>query len=222
MNKNRLKFDFQEKRKLKLHDNFNLDILDYLEIWNSSEKYFDSDRKFGYGGYSYDSRWKRIVKILIDEFKLNKSSTLLDAGCAKGYLVNDFEDDNNVGNATGIDISLYALIKGKRDGVKGHLICSNITDMPFENKSFSLVFCKDTIHNMLNKNDCVKALKEIKRVGKNTWIRVGAYENNKQKKILDKWASFAKTYLHVNEWLEIFDKADYNGNYDWFHPSEEI
>lgn len=222
MIKNRISLNFQEKRKIETHDNLGLDILDYLEIWNSAEKYFDSNRRFGYGGYLYDSRWKRVVKILIKEFKLNKSSNLLDAGCAKGYLVNDYINNKNVGHATGVDISLYALIKGKRDKVKGDLICSNITDMPFKNKSFSLVFCKDTIHNILSKKDCIKALKEIERIGKKSWVRVGAYENDKQKKILDQWATFAKTYLHVNEWLELFDKANYKGNYDWFHPSEVI
>ena len=26
------------------------------------QKYFDGDRKFGYGGYYYDGRWKKIAK----------------------------------------------------------------------------------------------------------------------------------------------------------------
>lgn len=222
MKNKRIKIDFKEKRKLNNHNSNKLDILDYLEIWNASKHYFDSKREFGYGGYIYDNRWGVVVDKLIDIFNLTKESNLLDIGCAKGYLVNDFNVNKKVGFAVGVDISLYPLIKGKRDKVKGDLVCANAVDLPFENKSFEIVFCKDTLHNLIDKKDTLIALKEIERVGKNKWLRVGAYKNNRQKKIIDKWATFATTYLHVDEWIEMFDKAKYTGNYDWFHPSEEF
>ena len=42
------------------------------------------------------------------------------------------------------------------------------------------------------------------------------------KKVIDDWATLATTYLHVDEWLELFEKCNYQGSYDWFHPSEEL
>ena len=144
---------------------------------------------------------------------------MLDVGCAKGFLVNDFNVDLRVGSATGLDISLYALLKGQRDGMKGTFYCSNAIEMPFFDKEFSIVFCKDSLHNILDREELVQALKEIERVSKNAWIRVGAYVNNDQKMILDKWATFATSYFHTSEWKDIFAEAGYTGDYDWFHPS---
>ena len=162
----RLKIDFKEKRNIDDHKNNKLDLIHYLEIWNASHYYFDSKRQFGYGGYYYDSRWKLIIKQLKKNFKLTKNSNLLDVGCAKGYLVNDYNLDNSVGKALGIDISLYPLIMGKRDKVVGNLICANSVELPFENNAFDLVFCKDTLHNILNKKDTLQSIIEIERTGK--------------------------------------------------------
>ena len=104
----------------------------------------------------------------------------------------------------------------------GDLICGNFTKLPFKDKQFSFIFCKDSLHNILDKNEVCSAINEINRVGNDSWIRVGAYKTEDQKKIIDNWAALATTYLHVDEWLELFDKANYKGAYDWFHPSEEI
>ncbi len=218
----RIKINFNEKRELNVHKTNKSSALEWLNIWKADDIYFDSNRKYGYGGYKYDGRWKEIVEKLIIEFSLKKKSTLLDLGCAKGYLVNDYNYNKNVGAAAGVDISIYALIKGYKEKVRGELFCANFNKLPFDNNEFSLIFCKDSLHNILNKKEVIDSLREINRVGKDSWIRVGAYKTNKQKKIIDNWATFATTYLHVEEWLELFDRANYRGAYDWFHPSEEI
>ena len=219
---NRIKIDFSENRSLIAHEVESCSALDWLKIWNADNIYFDDERKFGYGGYYYDGRWQSIVSTLLQEFKLSEDSSLLDLGCAKGFLVNDFNNDGRVGHAEGVDISIYALIEGIKAQMKGRLVCANFTALPYENDEFSLIFCKDSLHNILSKQEVMQALKEISRVGENSWIRVGAYETNAQKKIIDNWATFATTYLHTEDWLELFDKAQYSGSYDWFHPSEII
>lgn len=218
----KLRIDFNDSRSIINHDVQESTALDWLKIWNADEIYFDGERKFGYGGYSYDGRWKKIVNQLICEFDLNPNSSLLDLGCAKGFLVNDFNNDERVGVAEGVDISLYALIMGIKENINGKLTCANFTHLPFENNEFSLVFCKDSLHNILSKDEVVKSLREIGRVGEVSWIRVGAFRTTSQKNILDNWATFATTYLHQDEWLELFDEAGYTGFYDWFHPSEII
>jgi ubiquinone/menaquinone biosynthesis C-methylase UbiE len=199
-----------------------LDVLDWLRVWEGSYDYFDGEREFGYGGYRYDGRWKSVCDKLIRIYNLKGKKTLLDIGCAKGYLVNDFNNDPRVGEAYGVDISAYALILGVREGMKGKFFCSNASNLPFKDNSFDLVFCKDTLHNILNEDELISAIKEIGRVAKASWIRVGAYNNFEQKQILDKWATFATCYFHVDKWLEIFEKAGYEGDYDWFHPTSKI
>ena len=218
----RLSLNFNEKREIKSHETNDISPMDWMKIWKVDDTYFDSDRKFGYGGYKYDGRWKDVVEQLILKFNLNKNSNLLDLGCAKGYLVNDFNNNANVGSASGVDISIYALLEGYKENINGNLYCANFTHLPFENKEFEVVFCKDSLHNILLKKEVEDSLREINRVGKVSWIRVGAYKSNQQKKIIDNWATFATTYLHVDEWLELFDNANYDGYYDWFHPSEEV
>ena len=219
---NRIKINFNENRSVVTHETESTTVLEWLKIWNADDIYFDDDRKYGYGGYKYDGRWKEIVSQLIGHFDLTSNSSLLDLGCAKGFLVNDFNNDARVGLAEGIDISVYALLEGLKDKMKGKLICANFTSLPYGDKEFDLVFCKDSLHNILSQSEVIQSLREISRVGQSAWIRVGAYENQKQKKVIDNWATFATTYLHKEEWLELFDKAGYSGNYDWFHPSENI
>ena len=218
----RVKLNFNEKRNLNKHESKSLSSIEWLNIWQMGETYFDSERLYGYGGYKYDGRWVNIVSDLINEFKLNRNSSLLDLGCAKGYLVNDYNNNNEVSSAVGFDISIYALIESKKENMTGNFICGNFTKLPFVDGEFSFIFCKDSLHNILNKNEINCALEEINRVGQDSWIRVGAYKTDEQKKIIDNWATLATTYLHVDEWLELFEKANYKGAYDWFHPSEEI
>ena len=71
------------------------------------KKYFDGDRKFGYGGYYDDGRWALVAKDIINYYKLKKNSKVLDVGCAKGFLVKEFRKKDI--EAYGIDISTYAL-----------------------------------------------------------------------------------------------------------------
>ena len=199
-----------------------LDALKWLSIWDNSKEYFDGDRDSGYGGYRYDGRWTKVVNTLKTKYKLDKNCTLLDIGCAKGYLITDYNADKDLGSATGVDISLYALLCGKREFPENELFCANTTNLPFERNSFDLAFCKDTLHNFLTKEQIKMAVREIERVSKNSWIRVGAYKTKSQKEMLDKWATLATSYYHVDEWLSLLEESGYTGDYDWFHPFCEI
>ena len=71
-------------------------------------EYFDGDRKYGYGGYYQDRRWKPVAKDIINFFKLEQRSVILDIGCAKGFLVAEFRDKGM--SAYGMDISPYAIL----------------------------------------------------------------------------------------------------------------
>ena len=211
-----------EKRSFKRIDTRSKDIINWLEIWENGRVYFDGKRDQGYGGYVYDGRWTKVVEKIINLYKLSSCDNLLDIGCAKGFLVNDYNKNKNVGLAKGFDISMYALFEGKKLGMEGEFICGNTIKLPFKKNEFTFVFCKDTLHNILNKKELILALKEIQRVGQKSWVRVGAYENDYQKKILDEWATFATSYFHIDEWYKIFEEANFTGDFDWFHPTENI
>ena len=42
--------------------------------------YWDGDRRFGYGGYRYDGRWKVVAEQLIETYDLRDGARILDVG----------------------------------------------------------------------------------------------------------------------------------------------
>ena len=55
------------------------------------KEFFDGERKNGYGGFYYDPKfWKPVVPTFQKEYNLNSDSSILDVGCAKGFMINDF------------------------------------------------------------------------------------------------------------------------------------
>ncbi len=174
--------------------------------------YFDGNRKYGYGGYYDDGRWIKVAQNIINYYKLNKGSKILDIGCAKGFLVKEL---NNLGmNAFGIDISKYAISKSP-EPVKKKLTVSNLLSIPFKNNTFDLVLCINTLHNLSKKN-CEKGIIEILRVGKKKfYLQVDSYYNSKQKKLFLDWVLTAQYHDYPNEWRKLFKKTGYNYDYNW-------
>lgn len=180
--------------------------------------FFDGERKYGYGGYTYNSRfWTKVVKDFADHYKLKDGSKILDIGCGKGFMIYDFLQYNNKFIIKGIDISDYA-IENCMNEVKDNLEVGNANKLEFEDDYFDLVISINTIHN-LEKDECAKSLKEIERVSKkDKFIIVDAYKNDEERKRMFAWNLTAKTILHVNEWKILFKENGYTGDYFWFTP----
>ena len=180
--------------------------------------FFDGGRETGYGGFNYNSKyWTDVVKKFKSYWKLDVDSTLLDVGCAKGFMLYDLSLLIPGINFKGIDISKYA-IDHALDSVKKKLLVANARDLPFENDSFDFTISINTVHN-LELDQCAEAIKEISRVSKkNSFITVDAYRNDEDKERMYKWNLTAKTIMSVEEWIIFFKKIDYKGDYYWFIP----
>ena len=180
--------------------------------------FFDGERDYGYGGFKYNSRfWKQTVKDFKKYWNLNSKTSLLDVGCAKGFMLYDLICEVPGMKVNGVDISSYAIENSKIE-VKPFLQVSNAMDLPFEDNSFDVVISINTIHN-LDKNDCKKAIKEINRVTKqHSFLTVDAYRNEDEKKRMYDWNLTAKTIMSVDEWKIFFSECDYKGDYYWFIP----
>ena len=179
--------------------------------------FFDGDRRNGYGGFNYNSRfWQPVVPDFQEFYNLSKNSKILDVGCAKGFMIHDFSELIPGIEVQGIDISNYA-IENCMPSVKDSVQVADARDLPFEDDSFDLVISVTTIHNF-DREECIKALKEIERVSKNAFITVDAYRNDIEKEAMFAWNLTAKTILHVDEWKELFDEANYSYDYYWFMP----
>lgn len=182
------------------------------------KEFFDGDRNYGYGGFNYHPKfWQPVVPDFIDYWKLNESKSLLDVGCAKGFMLYDLKKKIPELKVQGIDVSKYA-IENSKEEVRKYLSVANATNLPFPDNSFDVVISINTIHN-LDEENCGKALREISRVSKkNSFITVDAYRNEIEKEQMFKWNLTAKTIMSVEKWKEFFKKNNYDGDYYWFIP----
>jgi len=180
--------------------------------------YFDGDRSHGYGGFSYHPRfWSETVRLFADYYSLAADASILDIGCAKGFMLKDFAALIPNIAITGIDISQYA-IDNADPTVRAHLDLGNAKNLPYRNGVFDLVISINTIHN-LPRGDVVRALREIERVGKgNSFIMVDGWRTEEERVDLKNWVLTAKTMLHVDAWRELFEEAGYTGDYSFWTP----
>lgn len=177
-------------------------------------EYFDK-KGICYGGYTYDGRWIPVVKDFINHYNLKENSTVLDIGCAKGYMVYDFMNEEI--EAFGIDISNYA-IGCSPPGIRDRLVVCNITNLEWvTDKKFDLVISINTIHN-LPEEECRKVVREIQRIGKNAFIMVDSYRNEKEKEAMFAWNVVGETVLSSEEWKRLFEEEGYTGDHFWFTP----
>lgn len=180
--------------------------------------FFDGSRNHGYGGFYYHSRfWEPVIPDFQKQYNLNKNSSVLDIGCAKGFMLHDMVRLIPGITVKGIDISDYA-IENAIDTMKPHCAVACATALPFPDNSFDCIISITTLHN-LEMPELIKALQEIERVKrKYSFITVDAYHNTQEKARMEAWNLTAKTVLHVNEWKELFNDVGYTGDYYWFIP----
>ena len=144
-------------------------------------------------------------------------STLLDVGCAKGFMLYDLREALAGITVAGIDISEYAIENGKPE-VREFLSVADAKSLPFEDDSFDVVISINTVHH-LERDECAQALQEIERVARQgAFITVDAYRNDEEYERMMAWNLTAKTIMSVDHWVAFFNEVGYTGDYYWFIP----
>lgn len=223
----RRSFDQRGKRKLSgegyitISNDKNNDevIFDQLLLKKAREfgkEYFDGDRLYGYGGYKYNKKyWYKVAEDIVDYYNLTENSSILDIGCAKGFLLYDLKLIIPKLRVFGIDTSSYA-IRNSLKKIKKNLMVGNANKIPFNDNTFDLVLSINTLSE-LDIQDCRKALREIERVKKkNSFITVNTWDNISQKENFYKWNVSGITNKSKTDWLKIFNQEGYTGDYFWF------
>ena len=178
------------------------------------QDYWDGDRKYGYGGYRYDGRWRPIAEAMAKHYNLKDDAKILDVGCGKGYLLHEFTEVLPNVKVSGIDISQYA-IENAKETVKPFLQVGNAVSLPFEDKYFDYVVSITTLHNLYN-YDLRKALQEIERVGKkHKHVIVESYRNEQEKANLLYWQLTCRTFYTPTEWEWFMKESGYTGDYSY-------
>lgn len=179
------------------------------------QEFFDGDRRCGYGGYKYDGRWKSVCNRMREHYNLPEDAAILDVGCAKGFMLNDFAELLPKATIAGIDVSQYA-IENAMDSVKPYLQIASAESLPYPDNSFDLVISINSIHN-LPLPKLKQSLKEIERVSRaHKFVTMDAWRNEKEKDNLYKWVLTAETMMHVDDWQNLFKEVGYSGDHYYF------
>ena len=177
-------------------------------------EYWDGDRRYGYGGYRYDGRWRSVARDIIAHFGLRSRQRVLDVGCGKGFLVKDLMLECPGLEVFGLDISRYALLHCEKD-VAGRLHLGTAESLPFPDGSFDCVLSINTIHN-LPRLRAGTALREIQRLsGGRAFVQVDSYHTPEQKALFESWVLTAEYHDYPSGWISLFADAGYTGDYYW-------
>lgn len=176
--------------------------------------YWDGDRKYGYGGYRYDGRWRRIAEKLAEHYQLKAGDKVLDVGCGMAHLLYELTQAVQGLQVYGIDISKYALENSKEE-IRDRLQYGEAQNIPFKDNEFDLVISLTTLHN-LKVYDLKKAVKEIERVSKGkSYIVVESYRNDREEMNMLYWQLTCASYYAVDEWEWLYKEWGYTGDYSF-------
>ena len=180
--------------------------------------FFDGERRHGYGGFNYHPRfWQPVASTFRDHFGLKAGDSLLDVGCAKGFMMHDFAETIPGLKVAGIDVSAYAIENAIED-MKPYVQVADASALPFPDQSFDVVVSINTIHN-LDRENCGKALREMQRVARRgAFLTVDAYRDDEERERMLAWNLTAQTIMHTEEWKAFFAENGYTGDYFWFIP----
>jgi len=179
--------------------------------------YWDGDRRYGYGGYQYmPGRWKPVAEKLIKTYSLNSKSKVLDIGCGKGYLLYEMKLLIPDLDIVGIDSSDYGLENAKEE-VKSFISkCKAESKLSYEDKEFDLVISLGTFHN-LRISELKIALSEMDRVGRQGYLMLESYRNEKELFNLQCWALTAESFFDKDEWIWLYNNFGYRGDYEFIY-----
>lgn len=178
--------------------------------------YWDGDRRYGYGGYRYDGRWKVVAENLIEIYNLPPNAKILDVGCGKAHLLYELKQLLPQGEHIGFDISKHG-IGDAPEGIRENLIRYRAQDAyPWGDQYFDLVISLGCFHN-LRIFELQTALREVERVGKNKYVMLESYRNEEELFNLQCWALTAESFFDTAEWIWVYNHFGYTGDYEFIY-----
>jgi SAM-dependent methyltransferase len=178
--------------------------------------YWDGDRRYGYGGYHYDGRWKSVAERLIDHYRLGSETRILDVGCGKAHLLHELKQLLPNADVAGFDISRHGLADAP-EPVRPFLFRYRAQDpYPWGDGQFDLVISLGCLHN-LRVFELASAIREIERVGRQKYVMVESYRNEREQFNLQCWALTAESFLDTAEWIWLYRHFGYTGDYEFIY-----
>jgi ubiquinone/menaquinone biosynthesis C-methylase UbiE len=178
--------------------------------------YWDGDRRYGYGGYKYDGRWKPVAQTFIDTYGLTNNSKVLDVGCGKAHIIHEMKQLLPGAEIIGFDISKHGMADAP-EAIRPHLFRYRAQDeYPWGDKYFDLVISLGCLHN-LRLFELQTACSEIERVGKQGYIMLESYRNELEQFNLQCWALTCESFFDTAEWIWLYRHFGYKGDYEFIY-----
>ena len=178
--------------------------------------YWDGDRRYGYGGYKYDGRWKPVAQTFIDTYGLTNNSKVLDVGCGKAFLIHEIKQLLPGAEILGFDISKHGMADAP-EPIRPNLFRYRAQDQyPWGDKYFDLVISNGCLHN-LRLFELKTACAEIERVGKQGYIMLESYRNELEQFNLQCWALTCESFFDTAEWIWLYRHFGYTGDYEFIY-----
>lgn len=175
--------------------------------------FFDGERKYGYGGYKYDGRWRAVAESLVEHYQLKAGQSVLDIGCGKAHLLYEIAKLVPGIRVQGVDVSEYAITHTLPE-IQPYLSIGKAQDLRFADKSFDLVLSLNTLHNLYI-YDLMKAVGDIQRIAKNSYIVVESYRTEEERVNMMYWQLTCECFFEVKEWEWIYKQCGYTGDYSF-------
>jgi len=148
-----------------------------------------------YSGYTWrPDLTVPMVERMIDYLGICKSQTILDFGCARGYVVRAFRQLGYY--AHGADVSEWA-IRNADEEAKPYLTLAqnSICGPPLENQEFDWVIAKDVLEHVYFVSHVVSALMRSARCGVFAVVPLSAFDNGEY--VI---ADYEKDVTHTQRW----------------------
>ncbi len=187
-----------------------------LKAKEYEKDYWDGDRRYGYGGYKYDGRWKVVAESLISEYNLKSDSKILDDGCGKGHLLYELSKLLPQAELHGIDISKHGIADAPPEIRDRLSIYRGQDPLPYGDKQFDLVISLAMIHN-LRLFELKSAMSEMERVAKNKYVMTESYRSELEQFNLQCWALTCESFFDTAEWIWLFKEFGYTGDYEFIY-----
>ena len=194
----------------------NLRTINHRIIASYREKeFFDGNRNFGYGGFKYDGRWKKIADNICNEYKLDNKSSFLQISCEKGFLLKDIKSKYPKMKIEGIETSKYAIENSEKEARDHIKFTENYLNLNYVENEFDFILALGVVYCQ-NISDGIKILKEIQRVGKGkSFITLASYEDANDYWLFKKWSLLGVTFLKKEEWKQLLQHVKYTGDYSF-------
>ncbi len=176
--------------------------------------YFDGGDKFpGYGKYSYDGRYESKVHEFIKYFNLNIDMSVIEFGCAKGFILFEFYK-KGFNNIKGIDYSDYAISESPEQ-IRSYLEVGDASN--FKNKIlYDVIISKEMLPHLdiFNVEKFIYNLNNISSTNALIYLEIQYGESLEEQKLILDWDPTHKTLLIKDEWIHLFSniRADINLN----------